>query len=349
MTYELIRISAEEMKVKAAGVKPLPVEQSGAWDDFETRVGRKVFGRYEFVKSGRTIALISLTEHDIRGVKFLWAKKGPVWLRSQSPDNEAALREALVLEVKKRDPKVAFVRLHARYSAPDLKELINTMSYDRTVLIDTCGGDMEKMLAAMPKEGRRSMRRSFKRAQEGGAQAVDLTDIDREAFNEIYDVIAETANRNGFSIHPISVYWNMLDALRPNHARLYGVRYEGAIVAWVMVVMNDGEAAAYYGAHSSAGRQVLASEYLDCWTTLELGKEGIVSLDLMGVDSTRFPELYELGIYKRRFAAAAIEVDGAWDLPVHTVLYDGLRIAKQGKRAYTGVRALGEKLLNKVR
>ncbi|MDO5034136.1 MAG: GNAT family N-acetyltransferase [Actinomycetaceae bacterium] len=340
MTFELTRITAEEMRIAAAGVRPLPVEQSASWDGFEQRCGRVVFGRYQFSKNGRPIALISLTEYDIRGVKCLWAKKGPVWLRSQSPANERALRDALVAEVRKRDPKIAFIRLHAKYSAPDLRDLLQSITYDRTILIDTGGGDTEKILASMPKDGRRSVRRSMKRMEEGGARAVDLTGISRDDFAPIYEVIEETARRDGFTVHPMNVYWNMLDALGPEHARLFGVEYEGAIVAWVLVLVNDRKACAYYGAHSQAARDVLASEYLDFWTAKKLGEEGVETLDLMGVDSTRVPDLYDLGIYKRRFAMSDTEVDGAWDLPVYPAIYDALVLARRGKKVVNaGMRA----------
>lgn len=331
MKFELTRITAEEMRIAAAGVKPLPVEQSPAWDAFDKRSGRQVFGRYQFKMNDRVIALISLTEYDVRGVKFLWAKKGPVWLRSQSPDNEKALRDALVKEVRSRDPKVAFIRLHAKYSAPDLKDLLQTMTYDRTVVVDTCGGDLDKMLASLPKDGRRSIRRSIKRMDEGGAQAKELTGLTRSEFEKLYQVIVETAKRDGFFIHPSEVYWQMLDSLGPDHARIFGVEYEGEIVCWDLVILNDKQAYAYYGAHNDKAREVLGPEYLDFWVAKKLGEEGVEGFDLMGVDSMRVPELYGLGIYKRRFAMSDVEVDGAWDLPVIPGAHEALVGAKKGK------------------
>ncbi|MDI9588731.1 MAG: lipid II:glycine glycyltransferase FemX [Gleimia sp.] len=349
MTYKLTQISAEEMRIAAAGVRPLPVEQSRVWDAFDERCGRQVFGRYAFTMNDRTIALISLTEFSIRGVKFLWAKKGPVWLRSQSPANELALRKALIAEVKKRDPKVVFIRLHAKYSAPDLRELLQTMSFDRTVLVNTGGGDQDAILETMPKDGRRSVRRSIKRMIEGGARAKDLTGLTREEFTPIYQVICETADRDGFHAHPEEVYWNMLDALGPEHARLFGVEYEGEIVAWVLVLVNDRKAYAYYGAHSLKAREVLASEYLDFWAAKRLGEDGVETLDLMGVDSTRCPELYDLGIYKRRFAKDDVEVDGAWDLPVSPALYNAVVLAKSGKDTLKQGERFAKKLFRKVR
>ncbi|MDO5048402.1 MAG: GNAT family N-acetyltransferase [Actinomycetaceae bacterium] len=349
MTFKLTRITAEEMRVAAAGVHALPAEQSAAWDEFDKRCGRKVFGRYAFSKGNNVLAVVALSEYDIRGVKFLWAKKGPVWFRSQSPSNEQALRDALVEEVRKVDPKVAFIRLHAKYSAPDLRDLLQTLTYDRTVLVNTGRGDQEEILQHMPKDGRRSVRRSIKRITEGGAQAKDLTGISRKDFESLYRVLCETADRDGVSVHPADVYWNMLDALGPDCARLFGVEYEGEIVAWLIALVNDRRACAYYGAHSQKGREVLASEYLDFWAARKLGEEGVETLDLMGVDSTRCPELYNLGIYKRRFAKDDVEVDGAWDLPVRRATYNALVAAKRGKETIRRGSKLAKVALGKHR
>ncbi|QTG75556.1 lipid II:glycine glycyltransferase FemX [Trueperella pecoris] len=348
MSFELTLITAQELRAAAAGVKVLPIEQSDAWDTFEQRCGRSTFGRYAFSRDGKTLALISLAEHEIRGVKFLWAKKGPVWLRSQSPANEAALRAALKAAVRQHNrgartrDRIAFIRLHAKYSAPDLHGLLNTITYDHTVIINTCGGNEADILAAMPKDGRRAVRRAMDRMKKAGAKPVDLTGISRADFVPVYAVLRETAERNDFSIHPMEVYWNMLDALGPEHARLFAVEHAGAIVAWVLVLVNDGHACQYYGAHSHAAREVLASQYLDFWSAKVMGEEGVASLDLMGVDSMRFPDLYELGINKRRYAERDVEVDGAWDLPVIPVLYNALAIAKRGKTVATSGKALAQ-------
>lgn len=333
MSFKLSSITPGEMRIAAAGVKALPVEQSQVWDEFDERCGRSVFGRYAFAKNDSVLALISLTVFNLRGVKFLWAKKGPLWLRSQTPENERELRKALVAEIKKRDPRVVFIRMHAKYSAPDLRDLLQTMTYDRTVLVNTGGGDQDAILETMPKDGRRSVRRSIKRMVESGARARDLTGLTQEEFAPIYKVICETAERDGFYTHPQDVYWNMLDALGPDHARLFGVEYEGEIVAWVIVLVNDRKAYAYYGSHSLKAREVLASEYLDFWAAKTLGEDGVESLDLMGVDSTRCPELYNLGIYKRRFSRDIVDVDGAWDVPVKQSLYNAVVLAKAGKDA----------------
>lgn len=61
----------------------------------------------------------------------------------------------------------------------------------------------------------------------------------------------------------------------------------------------------------------------------------------MGAHSPRVPELYGVGRYKQRFARSFTDVDGAWDMPVHTGVYTLLVRALHAK--HTG-RSLGARL-----
>lgn len=335
MSFELIEITAEEMRIAAAGVVPLPIEQTAAWDDFEAVKGHRPYGRYLFKHNGKDLAVISLHEHSLRGIRYLWAKSGPVWLRSQSPENETTLRQLLAEQVLRKDRTIAFIRLHARYSHPQLHELIQYLTYDETVIIDTHGGDENALLESLPKDGRRGIRTARKRMEQHGAIAKEITGLNFTQFRECYDILEQTAERDGFTAHPIDTYWQMLTQLGPAHARLFAVEYADKIVAWVLVTVNDKCAAAYYGAHSIEGRDVLAAQYLDYWVCVQLGREGVRQVDLMGVDSPRVPHLYRLGIYKRRFAHRSTPVDGAWDYPLYRPAYRALRIAVKGKREGT--------------
>ena len=57
---QLRSITAEEMRIGAAGVTPLPVEQSAIWEQYEAVEGRKLWGRLEYCEEGKRIALVAL-------------------------------------------------------------------------------------------------------------------------------------------------------------------------------------------------------------------------------------------------------------------------------------------------
>ena len=321
-------ISPKDMRV-AIGCTPAPIEQLEPWEDYEASQGHPLFGRYVYEDDGRPVAVLALYRYEIGGQRFLWAKHGPIWLKEQSPEREAHLRELLVREVRLKDSRVVFVRMHARYRAADTRELLSTITYDRTFVIDLRPRTPDAIAAAMPKDGRRGVRRADRVATEAGCVMAEETGLDRRAFDEVYQVMVTTAERDGFRPHPAEVYWDMLRTLGPKHARLFVLRRDGAPHCWDLVTVSGKAAVAYYGASSDESRGFRGAEALDWFVARTLAAEGKDSFDLMGADSARVPELYGVGRYKKRFAHHATEVDGAWDIPIHRAVYAALVRARR--------------------
>ena len=324
----LRRVDGREMRL-AVGNSPFPVEQTEAWERFEEAMGRPLWGRYLYEDGGKPVAAIALYRYEIGGQTFLWAKHGPVWLKEQSPEREAHLRRLLRSVVKERDRSVRFIRLHARYGDTDLRELLSTITYDRTYVIDLAPKTPEKMAAVMPKDGRRAVKRAERVAREAGCTISDETGLSREEFDKVYEVLRETAERDGFKPHDAEVYWTMLTALGEKNARLFVLRKDGVPHAWDLILTSGKDSVAYYGASSNESRTFRGAEALDWWAACTLAQEGYRGLDLMGAGSTRVPSLYTVGQYKKRYAQHVTEVDGAWDVPVSRVIYSGMSTAKR--------------------
>ena len=324
----LRRVDGREMRL-AVGNSHFPVEQTEAWERFEEAMGRPLWGRYLYEDEGKPVAAIALYRYEMGGQTFLWAKHGPVWLKEQSPEREAHLRRLLRSVVKERDRSVRFIRMHARYGADDLRELLSTITYDRTYVIDLVPKTPEKMAAVMPKDGRRAVKRAERVVREAGCTISDETGLSREEFDQVYEVLRETAERDGFKPHDAEVYWTMLTSLGEKNARLFVLRKDGVPHAWDLILTSGKDAVAYYGASSNESRTFRGAEALDWWAACTLAQEGYRGLDLMGAGSTRVPSLYTVGQYKKRYAQHVTEVDGAWDVPVSRVIYSGMSAAKR--------------------
>jgi len=316
----LRRVDGREMRL-AVGNSPFPVEQTEAWERFEEAMGRPLWGRYLYEDGGKPVAAIALYRYEMGGQTFLWAKHGPVWLKEQSPEREAHLRRLLRSVVKERDRSVRFIRMHARYGDTDLRELLSTITYDRTYVIDLVPKTPEKMAAVMPKDGRRAVKRAERVAREAGCTISDETGLSREEFDKVYEVLRETAERDGFKPHDAEVYWTMLTALGEKNARLFVLRKDGVPHAWDLILTSGKDAVAYYGASSNESRTFRGAEALDWWAACTLAQEGY--------RSTRVPSLYTVGQYKKRYAQHVTEVDGAWDVPVSRAIYSGMHTAKR--------------------
>ena len=268
---EVLRaVSARDMRL-AIGCTPAPVEQIEAWEAYEKSQGNTLFGRYVFECDGKPTAVLALYRHRIGGRPFLWAKHGPVWLKEQSPAREARLRQMLVREVRRREPRTVFIRMHARYRARDTLELLSTITYDRTYVIDLTPREPKAIAGAMPRAGRRGVLRAERVAREAGCTIAEETGLSREEFESLYAVMSETARRDGFRPHPSDVYWDMLTALGPEHARLFVLRRDGEPHCWDLVTVSGKRAVAYYGASSSASRGFRGAEALDWFVAAGAG------------------------------------------------------------------------------
>jgi len=329
-SIRLVPLDDAEFAALTADVD-LPVEQSLAWDAYDRAVpGRWPWKRFAFHVDDEPAAVLALSEYVGRGFRYLWAKHGPVWLVEPTAELELALRERLVTGVRAVDPRLVFVRLHAAHPAEDLCPLLQSVTYDRTVVVELAGRSDDELLAGMKKRGRRDLRKGLR---EQPVECTEETGLSAEAFEELYDVLRETAERDGFGAHPIGVYTTMLDALGPQHARLFVGRHAGEVQAWVIVTVHDGAATAYYAASTERGRAHDAPTQLYWHIIRTLRDEGAKTFDFMGVGSELAPSREALATMKTKFTPEVTEVAPAWDVPVRPRTYRALTKALAAKRA----------------
>ncbi|MEE6272140.1 lipid II:glycine glycyltransferase FemX [Georgenia wangjunii] len=314
---------------RAAGM-PLPIEQAPVWAAFDDVVdGRRHWGRLAFLVDGEPAAVVSLTEvRGPGGFRYLWAKNGPVWRERPTPELERALRDRLAASLRTVDPGLVFVRLHAWHEAADLRDVMQGITYDRTVVVDLERSE-DDIFAAMKQQGRRAIRKALK---DDSLTVAEETGADAEAFAELYDVLAETGAREGFGAHPAQRYLDMLTTLGPEHARLFVTRRDGRVLAWALVVVNDAHALYSVGASNAEARGAYAADLLHWEIIRTLAAEGLVSYDLAGAGSERFPGLNGLTQFKTKFEKEITAVAPAWDFPVQPLRYAALVRALEAKR-----------------
>lgn len=318
--------------------RQVPIEQSPAWDAYDAIVeGRTFWRRLVFTLAGQPHAVIALTEYAGRGFHYLWAKHGPIWLGDHDADAELAFREALRAYIAAEAPHIVFARIHAQYAAPDLHELLQSVTYDRTVAIDLTR-DVDQIFASFSKRRRSGIRKALR---DEGFELTDESGLSRAKFGELYAIYEETAERDGFGIYKADTYYAMLEGLA-SHARVFVARrtdsgtadapqQPGRAVAWVIVTSYEGAAVSYYAGASAEARHNNAVMLLRWHLMQQLKAEGVATYDLMGVDSERAPTLKGVGDFKRQFGEESA-VDGAWDLPVKRTHYRVLTLALRLKR-----------------
>lgn len=325
----LVPLSDTEFAALTADID-LPVEQSLAWDGYDRAVpGRRPWKRLAFYAAGEPAAVVALSEYLGRGFRYLWAKHGPVWLAEPTPQLERAFEERLVAGVRAVDPRMVFLRIHAAHPTENHHPLLQSVTYDRTVVVELAGRSDEEILATMKKRGRRDLRKGLR---EQPVEATEETGLSAVAFEEMYAVLEETARRDGFGLHPPSVYTTMLESLGPDVARLFVARHQGTVQAWTLVTVHDGAATAYYAASTAEGRAHDAPTQLYWHIIRTLRDEGAATFDLMGVGSDIAPSLEALTTMKTKFSEDVTQVPAAWDLAVRPRTYAALQHALRAKR-----------------
>ncbi|MGO1591797.1 lipid II:glycine glycyltransferase FemX [Ancrocorticia sp.] len=308
----------------------LPLEQTPAWDPFdEAAAGREPWAKLVWLVDNQPRAFIALTKMEGRGFTYLWAKHGPNWVGSEPTyTEERTMRANLRSLVTKVAKSIAFVRLHSVHRSDDVEELLQSVTYDRTIILDLTK-DADTLLAEMKKRGRRDVRKALR---DETMVAADETDRALEVFPELYQLLVETGERDSFGISPRHVYEEMLSSLGPEHCRLFTVRREGRPLCWGIVTTTPTQATYYYAASSAEGRKALAPDLLVWSMTCMLRDRGLESFDMMGIDSERAPQLAGVRGFKTKFTDEIAEVPGAWDYPIHVLYYKGLVAALAAKR-----------------
>ncbi|MDO4888791.1 MAG: peptidoglycan bridge formation glycyltransferase FemA/FemB family protein [Actinomycetaceae bacterium] len=329
----------------------LPLEQTSAWDRFEGAVeGREPWRKLAWIVDDEPRAFIALTKMRGRGFTYLWAKHGPVWAGLEpSADEEARLRSDLIDLIRSADRSIAFARLHAKHRASDLHELLQSVTFDRTVVLDLTVGE-EALMAGMKKRGRRDVRKALR---DETLVVGDETERAADVFPELYELLVETGERDSFGISERGVYESMLAGLGPEHCRLYAVRRDGRPLCWGIVTKTDTQATYYYAASNEEGRKSGAPDLLVWSMSIFLSKAGVRSFDLMGIDSDRAPQLAGVRGFKTKFSEEITEVAGAWDVAVSERRYALLVRALAGKRAAIaavgGLREKATRLVSRFR
>ena len=309
----------------------LPLEQTPSWDPFDRAAdGRDPWAKLIWFVDEQPRAFIALTKMKGRGFTYLWAKHGPVWAGPEPTySEERALRAGLRSFVRGRDKTIGFVRLHSFHRSDDLRELLQSVTYDRTIILDLTK-DEDQLLAEMKKRGRRDVRKALR---DETMVAADETARALEVFPELYQLLVETGERDSFGISPRLTYEQMLSSLGPEHCRLYTVRREGRPLCWGIVTTTPTQATYYYAASSAEGRKSLAPDMLVWSMMCMLRDAGKRSFDMMGIDSERAPQLAGVRGFKTKFTERITEVPGAWDYPIYPLYYRGLVGALAAKRA----------------
>ena len=324
------RITAQRMRDFAIEAQVnIPIEQTWVWYEFEDSFpDRDLVGFFAIMDGDAPVLLVALMRVKYHGFDFIWAKNGPVWLVEPTAKLEHHMVDTLKAWIKDRSSRIAFLRMHLLFPRSDYREPAQIVSYDRTVVLDLSGTNEE--IFSRYRRGTRSDIRRHRRRDP--MEISDETNAAIEDFQPYYELLAETADRQGFTAWDVGVYQNLMQTLRDEHARLYCARQDGKIVAWALFTLSGAEVAYYYAASSQEGRKGGAPAQILAQAAEDFAEQGFSHIDLVGIGSDKAPSLSHLTSFKGGFAEEYTEVAPAYDVPVNKALYRMMTTVKDGKK-----------------
>lgn len=323
------KITLTQMESKAAELGlALPIEQTSVWATYQATIpGRTPWGCVEVLRDGIVVALASFYDYETHGYHYLRSTHGPVWVEAPSAELEAECVIALRGFLRAQEKKAVFARMAVACESACCEPVLSTCPYNQTLVIDVTGTE-DDILARMKPRGRRDVRKALR---ESPAVCADETDLALKSFEEHYDVMRETGERDGFTPAPCSDYEDMIRILGPEHCRVYAGRIDGRVVTWSIVTINGTHAVRYYGASRSETMRQHVTDKLVLFECNDLrDNKGVLDYDMMGIGNDFAPSLMGLNEFKTKFAKNGIvDVAPDRDLPLKKGFYKALCAVKK--------------------
>ena len=207
------------------------------------------------------------------------------------------------------EPPLPFRRAAADIQPPD------------TVVVDL-SPPIRDILASMKPKWRYNIGLAEKRGVAVSPAAESGPELERD-IGVFYGLLAETAERDGISVHSIGYYRALFEECGPQRIRLYAARHEGDCLAAIVVLFRGKDATYLYGASSNTKRNLMAPYALQ-WKAMQDAKAaGCTGYDLFGIPPNEDPGHPMAGLYrfKTGFGGSILHRPGSWDYPCRPVLY----------------------------
>ncbi|MCL2764227.1 MAG: peptidoglycan bridge formation glycyltransferase FemA/FemB family protein [Treponema sp.] len=202
-----------------------------------------------------------------------------------------------------------------------------------TVIINLEKTNNEILMQMKPK-----WRYNISLAEKKGIIVKTCTGREIETF---YNLLKETAARDGISIHGINYYRTLFEICNNDmtggnnktgmmQLKLYIASHASDTLAAIAVLFRGKDAVYLYGASSNIKRNLMAPYALQ-WKAMQDAKEaGCLFYDLFGIPPNEDPNHPMAGLFrfKTGFGGHIIHRPGSWDYPCKKVFYNLFRIAE---------------------
>jgi peptidoglycan pentaglycine glycine transferase (the first glycine) len=293
--------------------------QSWEWGKFQESIGRQVY----FLRDDGFWALVIKYQMPLNR-NYLYCPHGPVLATNIKT---CGFLEALKDLAKKE--KSVFLRIEpcANCTREDLNALCFVKSKDiqphKTLVLDLAQKE-EELLAKMHEKTRYNIGLAQRR---GVAIKNFQFPIFNFQFNEFWQLISQTANRQRIKIFPKEYYFKQLQINSDKFQNLlFLAEYQGKAIA-ANLVNVFGQTATYLHGGSDNEYRALMAPHLLQWEQIKYAKnQGCETYDFWGFDEERWPGV---SLFKKGFGGREVQYVGTWDYIFDKKWYTIYKLARK--------------------
>ena len=304
--------------------------QSSMWGEFKTRFGwsaKAFLIKLTTKETEEEYPLLVLCRKLAPGFSFAYVPWGPCLPASFSDKEKAsAIAELSVMLKPFLTRNTAFIRFEPPWffnepqllTAAGFKRAAATVQAPDTVIIDLKQSN-EEILAQMKSKWRYNISLAEKKdviVKTGGVEDIEV----------FYNLLKETAQRDGIAVHGINYYKTLFEICEQKNnlkIRLYTAKHADDILAAIVVLFRGNDANYLYGASSNNKRNLMAPYALQWKAMLDAKEAGCQNYDLFGIPPDEDPNHPMAGLYrfKTGFGGQIIHRCGTWDYRYKKVTY----------------------------
>ncbi|WP_104167570.1 peptidoglycan bridge formation glycyltransferase FemA/FemB family protein [Arthrobacter sp. SX1312] len=331
LTYSPLDRQAFDALAAAHPAVLIPLEQTPDWVDFERALGRTPLGIWAYRDAAGTLVATASYVHVVRRFReSVVVVNGPVWFAERTPAAERLLLETVRRQFSDH-PTVhpLYVRLQVATLQAPATGPIEHGWYEREIVVDLTPSEADLLKSFRP-----NARNSIRRAQRNG---IEIRHIPREEWkqvfaSELYPIMRETAERDGFQSFDSSYYETLLTVLG-DHLRLLVAYRDGQPLSWLITTEYRGHAVYYFAGSTQAARTTFAP-YLLLWEAFRtLKAAGNTACGLTGIESENYPSLANVTTFKRNFSKNVVVVPTTYDVPLDAGRYTAVAFLLAARRS----------------
>ncbi len=298
--------------------------QSWQWGEFQGKAAGKII-RLGVLENNELVAAATFVKKILpMGKSYFLCPRGPIITDKQ--DKLKIINELFkTLKEFAENEEVIFLRFEP-VSIIDNSQVVIRKTLDiqpsKTIVLDLTKTE-EELLKEMHQKTRYNIKLSEKKK-------IKIVEAGLERFDDFWQLMNQTGERDNFRPHGIDYYKKMLEA-ESDFIKLYFAEYHGKPLA-TGIFSYFGDMVSYlHGASASHDRDVMAP-YLLHWHIIKEAKAaGFKYYDLFGINEKRWPGVTK---FKKGFGGSEYDYPGTFDFIFDQNWYSIYKMIRQARRTF---------------